>query len=457
LSTSLVHPTDLEPAVAGYRTYVTRRRLGRMDAALVFAVMICLLTLVPSLLVLPSTSADIGRPAVILCVLMWCWWLASRCHPRLAMMGPQPIRWAVLIFLLSLLVSYALGFERGLTAMESNAADRLALSMAAFFGVILLAADGLSNWDRLRVVLQVFVWCAVYMSVVGLLQANLPFDPVQYMSIPGLQSGSPIGLQARGGGVRVAATTTHYLELCGTLSLAWPIALHFATYSGTQRLRRWYLFASVIITVGILETISRSGIIAIVIGTLLLMPLWTWRKRYNVLAFGVVMFGVLTAVKPSLARTLYSMFADASQDPSITSRTDRYKLVGYFFAQRPWWGRGSGTWVPPMYQYLDNQWLRTALENGIAGVLALAVLHLVALSLAVIAFRRATSAEDRHLCLVLVAIQVMAMFIAYTFDVFAYSTYTTMLGIMIGLCGTVWRFTHPTRRIRTSTPHWFGP
>ncbi|MGC5020484.1 O-antigen ligase family protein [Micromonospora sp. DT47] len=449
--------TDFEPALAGQRTYATRRRKGSLDAALVFAVMLCLLTILPSLLILPSTSADIGRPAVILCALMFAWWIGSRFHPRLAMSGPQPIRWATLIFSLSLLISYAVGFVRGLTTMEANAADRLLLATAAFFGAILMTADGLANWDRLRLVLRVFVWCCAFMSVVGLLQQVLPVDPVQYLQIPGLQSGELIGLQERGGGVRVAATTTHYLELCGTLSLAWPIAIHFATYAESSRRRRQYTLAAILITLGILETISRSGMIAVAIAALVLMPLWTWRKRYNTLVLGVVIFGVLAAASPSLGRTLINLFADASDDPSITSRTERYAMVGYYFSQRPWWGRGTGTWVPPMYQYLDNQWLRTALENGIIGMAALAMLHLVALSLAAIAFRRSSTPEDRHLCLVLVAVQLQALFLAYTFDVMAYSTYTTALGIMIGTCGTVWRFTHPTGQVRTSTTRWFGP
>lgn len=457
MSAPAVHPTDLEPARIYHRTYVTRRRLGRMDAATVFGFMICLLTLIPSLVILPNTSADIGRPAMILCVAMFGWWIASRSHSRLAMPGPQPIRWAVLIYLASLLVSYAVGYERGLTGMEANAADRDLIVIAAFLGAILLAADGLSNWDRLRAVLIVFVWCSAYMAFIGILQEALPINVVDYLSIPGLRTLSVVPLQARGSGIRVPSTTTHYLELSGTLSFAWPIAIHFATFARTLRQRRRYLFAATLITLGILETISRSGMIAVVISALILMPLWHWRKRYNTVALGVLMFGALSAVTPSLARTLFNLFADVSQDPSITTRADRTKIFTYFFVQRPWLGRGTGTWVPPMYQYLDNQWFRTALENGLVGVATLAILHLTALALAAIAFRRAATAEDRHLCLALVAIQVVAIFTAYTFDVLAYSTYTTMLGIMIGLCGTVWRFTHPARTVRTSIPRWFGP
>jgi polysaccharide biosynthesis protein PslJ len=457
LSAPVIHPNDFEPALATERTYVTRLRIGRLDAAAVLSVMILLLMLIPTNLVLPSTTADVGRPAEIMCVVIFGWWVASRCHPRLALPGPQPIRWAVLLFVVSLLVSYAIGFERGLTVIEANAADRLLLGAAAFIGVILMSADGLSNWGRLRLVLQVFVWCSVFMAVLGLLQQILPFDPVQYIDIPGLQVGAPGGgAQVRGAAIRVAGTTAHPLEMAATLVLAWPIALHFGIHAGTPKQRRRYMFATALITFGIFETISRSGMIAMVIAALVLTPLWNWRRRYNVAVFGVGMLVALAGASPSIGRTIFNLFAEADNDPSITSRTERYAMVGYYFTQRPWFGRGTGTWVPPMYQYLDNQWMRTALENGVVGVAVLALLHIIALSLAVIALRRASTPADRHLCLALVAIQLEAIFIAYTFDVLAYSTYTTMLGIMIGVCGTVWRFTHPARQVRTSTPRWFG-
>src|SRR5262245_5115662 len=191
----MVHPTDLEPALVGYQTYLTRRRLPRIDAAFVFCFMILLLTLIPSPLILPSTSADIGRPAVIICILMWFWWVASRAHPRLVMVGPQPVRWAVLVYLLSQLIAYAVGYWRGLTGTEANAADRYMLTVAAFLGVILMAADGLPNWDRLRRVLQVFVWCSAYMSLIGLLQELLPVNVVSYMNVPGLVTGEVVVLQ----------------------------------------------------------------------------------------------------------------------------------------------------------------------------------------------------------------------------------------------------------------------
>ncbi|MEU3454304.1 O-antigen ligase family protein [Micromonospora sp. NPDC006766] len=450
-----IHAADLEPALFADQTYATRRRPVNMDAAFAFGVIICLLTLIPSRLILPGTSADVGRPGTVVGVLIFCWWVATRCNRRLAMPGPQPVRWAVLLYLVSLLISYAIGFERGLTPLEANAADRAMLAGgAAFIGTILVAADGISNWGRMRVALQIVVWCSVYMSIIGVLQQLLPFNIVEYLTVPGLTNLGVPGYQQRGDGLRVAATTTHYLELAATLSLALPVAIHFAKFASTQLRRRLFGVAALVIVAGVLVTISRTGIVSVVVALLILMPLWTWRARYNVLVLGLMAVAGMSAIKPSAVRTFYDIFANASNDSSITARTERYTMVAFYYGQRPWWGRGTGTWEPPMYQFLDNQWLRTALEAGNVGVAVLAVLHLTAIALAGIALRRASTPADRHLCLVLISTQVVALFIAYTFDSLTYTTYSLTLGMMIGLCGAVWRFTHSSREIRTSTPYW---
>ncbi|MFC7480053.1 hypothetical protein ACFQX7_08465 [Luedemannella flava] len=96
-----------------------------------------------------------------------------------------------------------------------------------------------------------------------------------------------------------------------------------------------------------------------------------------------------------------------------------------------------------MYQYLDNQWFSTALTNGLAGVAAMLALHAVAAWMAYKALRRAATQADRELCAALLSIQFVALFAAFTFDSLSFTTYSSMLAILIGFCGTVWRLTHP--------------
>ncbi|MFV2106836.1 O-antigen ligase family protein [Micromonospora sp. LOL_015] len=451
-----VHPADLEPAWISERTYVTRRRLTRIDAPVMLSLMVCLLTLIPSHLILPGMT-DLGRPALVVAILMWFWWMTARLNSRLVLTGPQPLRWAILAFLLSMLLSYAIGFLRGLTVMEANSADRWMLTAAAISGVILLTADGMPNWDRLDGVLRVFVYCCAFVAVVGLIQAFLYFDLTQYMRVPGLQmKGWVVGLEIRGGGVRVPSTTFHYIEFSLLMAMSLPFAIHFARFSATSRQRQMFALLALLIAAAIPATMSRTGFVALAIVLLVLMPIWAWRMRYNMMALGLVMFAGMAVVKPSLVTTITNMFLGASTDPSITSRTERYDMVGYYFTQRPWFGRGTGTWVSPQYQYLDNQWLAFALTNGVIGVMVLAALHVTAIVVALLARRRSTSERDRHLCSILVAVQLVAIAAGFTFDSLSFSTYATAMSLMVGMCGAVWRLSHPALKVRTSTPQWFG-
>jgi polysaccharide biosynthesis protein PslJ len=297
------------------------------------------------------------------------------------------------------------------------------------------------------------------MAVIGLVEFALHVDLTLYMRIPGLeQHGELPGFEDRGGSglFRVASTTTHYIEFSVVMAMALPFAIHFARFAPEARRRRHFAVAALLITAAIPVALSRSGIVSMGIALLVLLPLWSWRTRYNVLVSGVGLVTVLFVGKPGLLGTLRTLFTGAGEDPSVTGRTGRYGLVDHYFVQRPWLGRGTGTWLPPQYQYLDNQWFATALSTGLLGVAVQAALHITAIALAGIALHRSSRPEDRHLCAVLISTQLIGIFVEFTFDAFAFTTYLTTLSLMVGVCGTVWRFTHPTRTVRTSTVSWYA-
>jgi O-antigen ligase len=358
--------------------------------------------------------------------------------------------------MITVLVSYAAGFMRGLTTMEANAADRAMLFFCVFVGVALTAADGVPNWLRVRGVLKVFVTCAAIVAAIGLVAYLTNLDLTKYLTLPGLQAkGWTPGFEARGSGIRVASTTTHYIELAAYLALALPFAIHFACFSHRPRRRRLALLATLLIAGGISTTISRTGILAVALMFCALFPVWSWRMRYNAAAMGAGVFAALAAASPGLVRTLLHLFDNPSSNPAFTVRQARYPLAFHYVGQRPWLGRGTGTWVAPQYQILDNQWLDTLITNGIVGIVALAGLHITGIALAWLALRRCSTIEDRHLCAALISTQLIGIAVAGTFDSLSFMTYATMLALTLGLCGTVWRLTHPARRVRTSTTRWF--
>jgi O-antigen ligase len=446
-----LHLVDLEPSLVRRRTYISRRRIGKVDSATVLIVTIALATVIPERLVLPGFPPGSARPALVLSMAMLVWWLIGKLSPGLAMTGPQPLRWVAMIFTADILVSYAAGFIRGLTTIESNAADRFLLLTAAICGLVLLATDGVRNWERLDAVLKALVWCAAFMALVGIIESILVVDVTKYLVVPGLREGAPgADLEIRGAGVRVGSTTADKIEFSVCMALALPFAIHFSLYGKSAKARRMYWVLTAAIAASIPLTISRTGIICVAVALVILAQLWSWRLRYNLFAVAAIFGVTLAGVKPGLIGTLRGMFSGAGNDPSVTSRTERYDMANYFFVQHPWLGRGTGTWVSPQYQYLDNQWFTTALTNGTVGVAALATLYISGIVLAAIAWRRATTVRVRHLAAALICAQVTAIIASATFDSLFYTTYVIMDALLLGLSGAIWRLSHPDRVVRTA-------
>ena len=452
----LADPADLEPSLLYERTYATRRRPTYIDAAVLLSLMFLLLAVIPAREVLPGAT-DVGRPALVVGFLLFLWWAVTRFSPGLVMVGPQPIRWAFFAYFGVLLIGYAVGFLRGLTSMEANAADRTMIYFCCFGGALLTAADGLPNWLKLRTLLKVLVVSATFVAAFGVVEYLLGRDLSNYLLIPGLQEKGWIPvLEDRGSGVRVAGTTSHYIEMAAYLALVLPFAIHFAIFARVPK-RRWMAIAAcVIMAAGIASTISRTGIISEVIMFCALVPLWTWRMRYNIGVVLTVLVGAAAAATGGLVHTLLHLFDNPTGNSSISVRYERYPMAFHYIGQRPWFGRGTGTWVSPQYQIMDNMWLEILLNNGFVGAIAYAALHITAITVAWMALRRSKEREVRHLCAALISTQFMGLIVAATFDSLAFLTFATTLGLTVGMCGTVWRLTHPQRMVRTSATRSFA-
>jgi hypothetical protein len=456
LTTLQAHPADLDPSLVEGRTYVTRRRRHLLDPGSLLCATVALVMLVPADLIVPQLTLGIGRPASLLGLGLAAGWAMAKFHPRLGVRGPQPLRWAAGGYLAAILLAYAAGQMRGLTALESGGADRALIGTVIFLGVALACADGLANRSRLDDLVRAVVWCAAVMGAIGLVQFAFRFNIVALIDIPGLVShrDEALGFRERGAGdlVRVASTAGHYIEFSTVMALALPFAIHLARFGGGPLLRQCAAGAAVIMASAIPVTLSRSGILALFAGIVVLGCFWSWRVRFNVAVLGAGLMTAIMLVRPGLLGTIRSLFANLSDDSSVEGRTEDYDAATAYIAERPWFGRGPGTFIPTLYRYLDNEWLMHLITTGILGTAAFAVWHLTALTLAAIAYRRATEAADRHLCACLIAVQVMAMLAAGTFDAMSFTTHTTLLAILSGAAGAMWRFTHPARLVRSAAP-----
>lgn len=454
-----MHPVDLEPSLIAPHTYTTRRLRVRLDVAAIVSILVCLLYMLPATLILPGLTFA-GRPALVVGLLLFAWWVLARLSPRLLMVGPQPLRWACLLYLLSILFAYLAGLLRGLPTLEANAQNFTLLVTFEFLGVVLMAADGIPNWERLRGVLRVLVWSGGFMAVVGIIQSVFQYDIAAELVIPGLELKSDLAdFQLRGdsGLFRVAGTATHYIEFSTVMAMVVPFGLHFARFAPRKASRYAFGILTLLTAMVIPMAISRTGVVALAAVLLVMfIAAWDWRTRYNMMFVGAAVVGALLILRPGLLGTLKAMFLWAGADPSIEGRTQDYEYIAHWFSERPWFGRGPGTLIPDLYLILDNQWLMTLVTGGLVGVVALAALHITCISLATIALRRSTSTEDRHLCAALISAQVVAILVGFTFDSLSFTTFSFTLALMSGLSGAVWRFTHPARTVRTSVVNRLG-
>lgn len=445
-----VHPYDLEPAFVSRRTYESRRRRRLIDIPALLALLIILTFVLPTPLVVPQLTA-VGRPALMIGLLLTALWVLAKVHPTLGTRGPQPLRWAVMFFFTSFLLSYAAAYLRGLATIEANSIDTTLIAISIFLGIILVTADFVPNRGRLDGLVRVAVMGGAFMALIGHLETLLGRPLTGYIKIPGLVLHTDLEeLEARGAGFyRVASTATHYIEFSTVMAMVLPFAIHTVRFAPTRVARQNALIATVLIAAAIPIALSRTGILALIVGMLAMVPAWTWRMRFNLGVVGLGLIAAMMVVRPGLLGTIRSLFEDLGGDPSIQGRTDDYGIVSQYISERPFLGRGIGTFVPKLYLILDNQWLQQMIGGGVVGVAALAGLHLTAIVLCVIAIRRTSSIADRHLCACLIAVQLIALVAHGTFDTFAFSSFTTMLAVFTGMAGAIWRLTHPSRQIRS--------
>nr|MDT0665290.1 O-antigen ligase family protein [Micromonospora sp. DSM 115978] len=235
-----------------------------------------------------------------------------------------------------------------------SAAQRQLVVVFGAIGVCLLIADGVRDRARLDTFLRRLVLGATFMSFIAFVQYVFGRDLSDWFVPPGVQfnSTAAAAIDERSQLRRVAGTAGHAIEFGVVLAMLLPLALHFAM-TATGRRDKLLAWAQVtVIGIGLPLSISRSAVLSLAVALLALVTVWNWRRRLN---FGVVFVGfvgVFNVAVPGVLGTLRALFLWADEDPSVTGRTEDYAQVGEFFAQRPFLGRGYGTFIPSEYFFL---------------------------------------------------------------------------------------------------------
>ncbi|MEA3214473.1 MAG: hypothetical protein QOJ19_629 [Acidimicrobiia bacterium] len=432
------------------------------DATTVLSLAVASMFIIPQRYVFKPLGAA-GTPALLLGVAALLWWLVSRMNGTSLGAGYNPVRIGVGIVMFAMLVAYAAGFTRPLVPLEGRNADRTLITWFGYAGLLLLSTDGVTSLKRLDVLLRRMVWGGAYMSFVALTQffSKNRLDLAKLVHPPGLAFNAPTALTAastftRGGFYRVAGTAEHPIEFSVVAAALLPLAVHYA-FADTDRsvLARWA-------PVGLMGfamplSLSRSGFLGLGLAGICFLPAIPAARRLQLAAIGIVTVAMMTAVVHGLLGTVLSFVLKASKDNSITARTGRYTEINLYFTQRPIFGRGFGTFVPSLYDFMDNQYFLTVLEAGLVGLIAILLFFFSGLATARVIRKRCVDPRARSLSQALFAGVIVHVATFATYDALVFPTTGMTLFLTIGAVGALWRLTRQEQLLHLAPLGAFRP
>jgi O-antigen ligase len=198
-----------------------------------------------------------------------------------------------------------------------------------------------------------------------------------------------------------------------------------------------------LIGVAALASVSRSAILCLAVAVGVFIALMPPVKR--LVALCALPFAAIAAFMSAhgLIGTLSGFFTLGTSDPSVQYRLYDYPVAERLWQDAPIFGRGGGTYITTQNPLLilDNQYLHTAIELGLVGLIALAAFFLVPAIGALVARARSTSEEMRLLCAALAGAGFAAAVCSLTFDSLSFPMFINVYALLMGLMGACWRLT----------------
>jgi O-antigen ligase len=405
--------------------------------------MFCVLA-VPPYMVLAPVGASGSLPELLALGLFGLWAVSTLLGLHDPLRFRHPGRAAVLLLLLASCVSYAhlfAGLSGASTVEGRAAADRWMLLMFAAAGIAFVTTESVRTMDDAMALVRWVLAGGAVCCVVALIQFTTRWNPLY--SLPALmvgftENGSPSAFQSRGALMRVAGTTLHPIELGVVSAMLLPLAIWRALHDRRGRKGMHWILVCLLVLANTM-TVSRSGLIGLVIATVITIPfLPRTAKRWSAVLIPVGAAGLFVGV-PGLISTLFNTSTAGSSDSSITYRTDDYPLALRLVSARPLFGTGPGTWLPAEAKdNFDNEYLLVAVTMGVIGLCALLAYLAVPALAGLAAARNAQGNELKLLAAACAASGLIATIVSATFDSMSFQVFALLVPFFIGLSGASW-------------------
>ena len=411
------------------------------QATLLLAAYAVTLFVFPADLVLRVVGGQ-GYVAGLIALASFVLWVASTLmgtHDPL--LARHPTRAAVAYFSATGLLCWALTPFHGLNATQQLAADRWIMMLAGTAGIVLVAAEGLGRLANLLTVLRMAVYGASFCAFVAVVQWVFTVDlsaPIRSL-LPGFTVDSSVTVyEARGALQRVFGTAMHPIELGVVAGIMLPLAIVLAMYD-RPRAALWRWGPVVLIALAIPASVSRSGVLAALVSSVVLVLSLPARQRVTALVLLPAGAFVLGIARPGYLRTLAEFVGAGSSDTSVSSRLSDYPMVSRLVGEHPWAGLGGGTYLPAdLLTVLDNQYLKSAIELGLAGMTGWLVYLVVPVLTALGARRRTRDPRLRAVAGALAGAALAGAVSAATFDAWSFNMFVGVHTLVTGCAGACW-------------------
>ncbi len=419
----------------------TAVRAERSQAVRILQVFAVALMVFPSNAVLKPIGA-VGYPAGLVGMFAFIvWGAATLLGLHDAQRNRHPVRGVLCLLWLVALISYVLIDRASMTASQLQSADRFLMELAVITGVALIAAEGLNSLKDVRRVLRALTWAGAFGGLVAGLQFWFSYDLTPTLrSLPGFTTNAADAAMAvRGGLNRVTGTAIHPIELGVVAAMLLPLATYLAIYDTERRL--WKRWAPVLlIAIAIPASVSRSAVLGVALSMGVLIVLMPLRQRLTALAAAPIALAAVFVTAHGLIGTLASYFGMGTRDSSIAHRVDNWAFVEQQVRQAPWFGHGGGTFIPSTasstLHVLDDQYLHTAIELGLVGLVAFGAFVILPMIAALWARGQTDDPELRLLCAALAGGGLAATVVSAAFDSLSFPMFYCVYAIVIGLVGT---------------------
>ena len=346
------------------------------------------------------------------------------------------------------------------SALEPDVVKSLVFFLSFVLFLYLLVSVVRSR-DEIDYLLRVIVGGGVVIAILALVETRTgqtPFNSLsEFVPFMDLNPGFEPAIN-RGARVRAFGPAEHPIALGAALAMLIPLSLYLARVGR----RAVWLGASIVLLVGCLATVSRTGVLmlgAMVLFYSCIRPRAVVR-RWPLL---IVLAIVTHLMAPGTLGTLYEALTPEGglieQQRGAAGSTGSGRVADLRpsldeWAERPIFGQGFGTRVttgPTANAYiLDNQWLGTLLELGAVGFVGWAWLLLRVIRRAGAAARVSSSSAGDLAAALGAAVTGYAVGML-TFDAFSFIQVTLFMFLLVGLvCVSLRIGPEPAPRLRAT-------